>query len=104
VVLPVSLAVVFGITTQILLWHRKYLWAQIIAAGTVVLTIAAFGAAIYPDLLIGQLSLKAAASPQATLTAFFTILPFGIIILIPSLLFLYWTFRGEPNPEIPPGE
>ena len=103
-VLPVSLAVVFGITTQILLWHRKYLWAQIIAAGTVVLTLAAFGAAIYPDLLIGQLSLNAAASPQATLAAFFTILPFGIIILIPSLLFLYWTFRGEPNPEIPPGE
>ena len=103
-VLLVTLAVASGIATQILLWRRKYQWAQAIAAGTVALTLTGFGAAIYPDLLIGQLSLKAAAAPQATLAAFFTILPFGIIILVPSLLFLYWTFRGEPNPEIPPGE
>jgi cytochrome bd ubiquinol oxidase subunit II len=100
-VLPAALAVVAGCTTQILLRQRQYLWAQAIAAATVALTLAGFGAAIYPDLLIGQLSLKAAASPASTLAAFFIVLFFGIIILVPSLLFLYWTFRGEPNPEIP---
>jgi len=29
------------------------------------------------------------------------VLVIGIIILVPSLLFLYWTFRGEPNPNLP---
>jgi len=95
----IAMSVISGVTTQILLWRCRFLWAQIAAAGTVTLTITGFAAAIYPDLLIGQLSLAAAAAPAATLRAFFSVLVIGIIILVPSLLFLYWTFRGEPDPE-----
>jgi cytochrome d ubiquinol oxidase subunit II len=97
----IVLAVLSGITTQILLWKCRFLWAQIVAAGTVTLTITGFAAALYPDLLIGQLTLAAAAAPPATLAGYFTVLVVGVIILVPSLLFLYWTFRGEPNPELP---
>jgi cytochrome d ubiquinol oxidase subunit II len=96
------LAVISGITTETLLMSYRFLWVQIAAAGTVTLTITGFAAAIYPDLLIGQLALTtAAAAPSATLRAFFSLLVIGIIILAPSLLLLYWTFRGEPNPELP---
>jgi cytochrome d ubiquinol oxidase subunit II len=97
----VILAVIFGITTEILLWRCRFLCAQIAAAGTVTLTITGFAAAMYPDLLIGQLTLAAAAAPTATLRAYFLVLLIGIIILVPSLLFLYWTFSGEPNPALP---
>lgn len=97
----VVLAVSSGITAMVLLWRCHFLWAQIAAATTVALTIAGFAAAMYPDLLVGQLSLAAAAAPPATLRSFFSVLVIGITILIPSLLFLYWTFRGEPNPELP---
>jgi cytochrome bd ubiquinol oxidase subunit II len=97
----VAMSVISGVTTQILLWRCRFLWAQIAAAGTVTLTITGFAAAMYPDLLIGQLSLSAAAAPPATLRAFLSVLVIGSIILVPSLLFLYWTFRGEPNPELP---
>lgn len=100
----VALAVVSGIATMVLLRLRRYVLAQIAAAGTVALTITGFCAAMYPDLLIGQLPLAAAAAPRSTLVAFLALLPFGMIILVPSLLFLYWTFRGEPNPELPPEE
>jgi cytochrome d ubiquinol oxidase subunit II len=97
----VAMAVISGITTQILLWRCRFQWAQIAAAMTVTLTITGFAAAMYPDLLIGQLSLAGAAAPTATLRAFLSVLVIGIIILVPSLLLLYWTFRGEPNPELP---
>jgi cytochrome d ubiquinol oxidase subunit II len=97
----VVMSVILGITTLILLWISRFKWAQIAAIGTVTLTITGFAAAMYPDLLIGQLSLAAAAAPPATLRAFFSVLVIGSIILVPSLLFLYWTFRGEPNPELP---
>jgi cytochrome d ubiquinol oxidase subunit II len=93
-------AVIFGITTEILLWRCRFLSAQIAAAGTVTLTITGYAAAMYPDLIIGQLSLASAAAPPATLRAFFSVLVIGIIILVPSLLLLYWTFRGGPNPEL----
>ena len=98
----VSLAVAGGITTQFLLWRRLFLLAQIASAGTVAFTLAGFAAALYPDLLIGQLTLAAAAAPRSTLVAFLTVLPIGALILVPSLVYLYWTFRGEPDPEIPP--
>lgn len=98
----VALAVAAGIATELLLWRRRYVSAQIGAAGTVVFTLAGFAAALNPDLLIGQLSLAGAAAPLPTLVAYLTVLPLGALILVPSLFYLYWTFRGEPDPEIPP--
>jgi cytochrome d ubiquinol oxidase subunit II len=100
----ISLAVCFGTATEILLWRRRYPIAQLGAGATVACTLIGFGVALYPDLLIGQLTIAAAAAPRATLIAFFTVLPFGVIILVPSLAFLYWTFRGSPDPEAPPEE
>jgi len=97
----VAMAVLSGTTAMVLLWRYRFLWAQIAAAATVTLTIAGFASAMYPDLLIGQLTLAAAAAPPATLRAFLMVLVIGAIILVPSLLFLYWTFRGEPDPELP---
>lgn len=98
----VAVSGVLGFTTLVLLWKRSYLWAQIAAAGTVAMTLTGFAAAMYPDLLIGQLTLAAAAAPRATLRAFLGVVVIGAFILVPSLVFLYRTFRGEPNPQIPP--
>ena len=102
----VTLSVAGGITTQFLLWRSRFAWAQITAAGTVALTMTGFAAAMYPDLLIGQLTFAAAAAPRTTLVAYFSVLPFGLIVLVPSLVFLYRTFSGEPDPDPPqePGE
>jgi cytochrome d ubiquinol oxidase subunit II len=76
--------------------------AQITAAGTVALVLLGFGATMYPDLILGELSIAAASAPRATLLVFFAVLPFGVALLAPSLFFLYWTFRGPPNPKTPP--
>ncbi len=98
----VAAAVAFGLGTLWLLWTRRYVWAQVTAGGTIAATFGGFGAALYPDLILGELTIAQAAAPQATLVAFLVALPFGALILVPSLVLLYWTFRGEPNPELPP--
>jgi cytochrome d ubiquinol oxidase subunit II len=100
--LCVALAVGCGLVTQALLWKRSYLAAQIAAAGTVALILLGFGAAMHPDLILGELSIAAAAAPRATFLVFFAVLPFGAVLLAPSLVLLYWTFRGTPNPKEPP--
>jgi cytochrome d ubiquinol oxidase subunit II len=97
----VSLAVVSGLTTQLLLWRRRFPGAQIMAAGTVAFTISGFSAALYPDLILDRLSIAAAAAPPPALAAFLTVLPMGALILIPSLLYLYRTFGGNPDPKLP---
>lgn len=98
----VALSGMLGVTTLVLLWKNRFLWAQFSAAGTVALTLTGFASAMYPDLLIGQLSLTQAAAPTAALRAFFWVVLVGILVLAPSLVLLYRTFRGEPNPQIPP--
>ncbi|MFA5514686.1 MAG: cytochrome d ubiquinol oxidase subunit II [Desulfuromonadales bacterium] len=98
----IALAVLFGITTEALLWRRWFRTAQVAAAGTVALTVAGFAAALYPDMIIGELTVAESAAPAATLYVFFAVLPFGVLILAPALLFLYWTFRGGANPQAPP--
>lgn len=98
----IALAVACGIATEMLLWRRRFLAAQIGAGATVALTLSGFAAALYPDLLLGQLTIAGAAAPRATLLAFFAVLPIGVIVLAPSLFYLYWTFRGSPDPEVPP--
>jgi cytochrome d ubiquinol oxidase subunit II len=97
----VGLAVAFGVATLVLLWTRRYVWAQVSAAGTVAATMTGFAAALYPYLLIDELTFAQAAAPHATLVAYLYVLAGGIVILAPSLALLYWTFRGEPNPELP---
>ena len=97
----VAISGILGIAVLVLLWRRRFLWAQIAATGTVAMTITGFAAAMYPDLLIGQLTLAAAAAPRATLRAFFWVVVIGVFMLLPSLLLLYRTFRGEPNSQIP---
>jgi cytochrome d ubiquinol oxidase subunit II len=98
----VLIAAACGTATMVFLWTRRFTAAQIAAAATVALTLTGFASALYPDLLLGRMSIAEAAAPRETLIAFFTVLPFGVIILAPSLFYLYWTFRGSPDPEAPP--
>jgi cytochrome bd ubiquinol oxidase subunit II len=48
---------------------------------------------------VGVFPLPPAPPPRPTLVAFLAVLPIGGAILLPSLAYLYWTFRGEPDPE-----
>ena len=98
----VALAVAGGVSTLILLWMRRYILAQCAAGGAVAAAIGGFAAAMYPDLILEQLTIAEAAAPRGTLVALLGALPIGALILVPSLWLLYWTFRGDPDPERPP--
>jgi cytochrome d ubiquinol oxidase subunit II len=54
-----------------------------------------------PGPLFGQPALAAVEALAATHRAYFLVLAISIIILAPSLMFLYWTFIGEPGTERP---
>ena len=54
-------------------------------------------------MFLGQLTYAGAAAPASTLFAVMITLPVGAALLVPSLYFLYETFGGNPNPELPFG-
>lgn len=97
-----ALATALGLGTLALLWTRHYALGQVVAAATVSATLGGFLAGLYPYLILNGLTLHEAAALEATLTAFLVSLAGGSLLLVPSLAFLYWTFRGEPDPELPP--
>ena len=52
-------------------------------------------------MIIGEMTFADAAAPESTLFAMLITLPVGALILAPSLVFLYRTFGGNPNPDLP---
>lgn len=89
-----SVAAAMGVASLIVLWRRWYVLAPPVAAGTVALVIGAWGAVQYPYLILPDETIADAAAEHATLVTFLIALPIGALILVPSLVLLYYTF-GE---------
>jgi cytochrome d ubiquinol oxidase subunit II len=95
-------SVTMGLASLLVLWRRWYLLAPPVAAGTVALVIVGWGAVQYPYLILPDERISDVAAGDATLTAFLISLPIGALILVPSLVLLFLTFRektGGPGIE-----
>ena len=90
-----GLAAACGVITLALLWKRSFQPAQWTARMAVGFTFAGFMAALYPYILIGQLTFAQAASDVETFKAVLTTLPCGAVLLLPSLFLLYKKFAEE---------
>ncbi len=90
-----GLAVVCGVITQVLLFKRSFQSAQWVARTTIGFTITGFMAAVYPYILIGQMTFAQAMSNPETFKAVLITLPIGVALLVPSLIFLYKSFKED---------
>jgi cytochrome d ubiquinol oxidase subunit II len=96
-------SLVLGLTLAILsgwsLYSKSYVLARIFAVGEVIVLIAGWAMAQYPYLIYPDLTLQnAGASPEAILFLL-RVLPFGLLILVPSLYLLYAVFKKKPLAE-----
>jgi cytochrome d ubiquinol oxidase subunit II len=88
-------AVIMGLTSLLVLRRRWYALAPPVAAATVALVIAGWGAAQYPYFILPDERISDVAAGSATLTAFLISLSVGALILVPSLVLLYVTFSEK---------
>jgi cytochrome d ubiquinol oxidase subunit II len=91
----ISAAVAVGVMSLMVLSRRWYLLAPPVAAGTVALFIAGWGAVQHPYFILPNERISDMAAGDSTLTAFLICLPIGALILIPSLILLYFTFSEK---------
>ena len=85
----VIVSVLAGIATFALIWTWNFEPARFTAAAAVGATIVGWWLATRPDLLPGSLTIDEAAAPNATLTALVVSVGLGLLILVPSLWYLY---------------
>jgi cytochrome bd ubiquinol oxidase subunit II len=78
-----------GVATLALVWTGRFEPARGTAAVAVAAVIAGWVLANRPDLLPGQLTIDEAAAADATLTALVVSIGIGLLILVPSLWYLY---------------
>jgi cytochrome bd ubiquinol oxidase subunit II len=88
-VVAVVVSALAGLATFALVWTGRFEPARGTAAVAVGATIVGWWLASRPDLLPGQLTLDEAAAPDATLTALVASVAVGMLILVPSLWYLY---------------
>jgi cytochrome d ubiquinol oxidase subunit II len=80
------------------LWTRHFGWARVCAAGQVVLLLAGWALAQWPYVIYPDVRLFESAAPAATLKALLITLPFGLAMLVPSLVLLFTVFKGQDSP------
>jgi cytochrome bd ubiquinol oxidase subunit II len=80
---------VAGLVTLALVWTRRFELARGSAAIAVAAVVAGWVVANHPDILPGQLTIDEAAAADATLTALTVSVGVGLLILLPSLYYLY---------------
>jgi cytochrome bd ubiquinol oxidase subunit II len=83
-----------GIVTLALVWTHRFELARGSAAVAVAAVVAGWVIADHPYLLPGQLTIDEAAAADATLTALVVSIGIGLLILLPSLYYLYRLVLG----------
>jgi cytochrome d ubiquinol oxidase subunit II len=85
----VALSAAAGLATLALVTRRRFGIARLTAAVAVVAITIGWAVAQKPYLLPGELTVDQAAAPDTTLTALVVGVGLGLILLVPSLWWLY---------------
>jgi cytochrome d ubiquinol oxidase subunit II len=86
---------VFAAVALVALWLRRFTVARLAAIGQVTLILVGWGLAQYPNLVTPDVTVSNAAAPQFTLRLLVIALGFGAMLLLPSLAYLFYIFKGQ---------
>jgi cytochrome bd ubiquinol oxidase subunit II len=97
---PMLLGGLLAVASFYFVWMRRYRLARTLAVLEVVIVIWGWAFAQYPYLIYPDMTFQNSAAAGPALRFFISTLPFGLGLLIPSLLFLFWTFKGRRRPTV----
>jgi cytochrome d ubiquinol oxidase subunit II len=79
------------------LWGRSFAVARLAAVGQVTLILVGWSLAQYPNLVTPDITFDNAAAPEITLRLLVAALGAGALLLLPSLAFLFYLFKGKAD-------
>jgi cytochrome bd ubiquinol oxidase subunit II len=89
-----------AITALVALWYRRWRAARLAAAAQVSLILWGWSLGQYPYVVPPDLTIAAAAAPEATLRLVLGALAVGAAVLLPSLYYLFRVFKGGDQSSV----
>jgi len=86
---------VMAIAALAALWLRRYAVARVAAIGQVTAILLGWSLAQYPNLVTPDIKVANSAAAEATLRLLILAVGFGAIVLLPSLAYLFYIFKGK---------
>lgn len=96
--LPFSLgAVVLGLVTAAALLRNAYQVARVLVAAETACILIAWSVALWPYLIVPDVTVTSAASPASVLGPMLIVSILGLVVLLPSLWYLFAVFKSKPR-------
>lgn len=100
--LPLSLAaVLLGLATAGALLGQRYQVARVLVVGLTACILAAWGLAQWPYLIVPDVTVGNAASPASVLGPMLIVALLGLVVLLPSLWYLFHVVKTQPRTRGP---
>jgi cytochrome d ubiquinol oxidase subunit II len=97
----IAITMLIGLATVVALFFRRFRLARVLIVLETGAFLGTWGLAQLPYIIPPDLTLTNAASPSTTLRAFFFTALIGMLVLIPSLWFLFHIFKTQqPAPPV----
>ena len=84
------------------IWKNKFQLARLAAIMQVTLILLGWGLAQFPNVVMPDITIFNSAAPRITLELLITALGFGAVVLIPSLAYLFFIFKGKTRTTTEP--
>ena len=92
--LPVVIVTMLvGLATAATLWFRRYVWARVLVVALTALLLLSWGISQYPYIIPPDITAASASSPQETQMFLLVAIIIALIIVVPSLWFLFYVFK-----------
>jgi cytochrome bd ubiquinol oxidase subunit II len=86
-----------ALTALLALWFRSFNLARVAAVAQVTIILIGWALAQFPHLVTPNVTIQNAAAPESTLKLLLLALGAGVVVLVPSLLYLLQIFKRQGN-------
>ena len=87
--------IVSAVTALLALWFRIFNLARVAAVAEVTIILVGWGLAQFPHLVTPDVTIQNAAASESTLKPLLIALGAGVVVLVPSLLYLLQIFKRQ---------
>jgi cytochrome d ubiquinol oxidase subunit II len=89
----VIVTMLVGVATAAALWFRRYGWARVLVVALTALLLLSWGVSQYPYIIPPDVTAASASSPQETQQFLLVGIIIALIIVLPSLWYLFYVFK-----------